>query len=159
MSVAVQLELGDLRPANNTVVLITGIGNELSPDGGDPLVCATQLTACCAAFAHRDGDWLYPNGTDVPNFATGNSFYRTRRDSETGGVLGAALLHRRFGAMMPTGIYSCVIAGADGTDQTLYVGLYTSTSNGKLTKTYSLLYYSCLILKFQTYIAILIKKN
>ena len=136
MSVAVQLELGDLRPSNNTVVLITDIGDGLVTDGGDPLVCATQLSTCCGSIGQRFGDWFYPNGTQIPNRGTGNSFYRTRRDSVPGGVLGAALLHHRFDVMDPTGIYSCVIRSPDGTDQTLYVGLYTSTINGEFTTTY-----------------------
>ena len=131
---AVQLELGTARPANNTLVMITGIGNTLTSDGGDPLVCATQLAACCAAFDHRDGDWFYPNGTGVPNLGTGYSFFRTRRNSGPGGVLGAVILHRRDSIMGPTGIYSCVIAGTDGDDQTLYVGLYTSATNGSTHK-------------------------
>ena len=45
-------------------------------------------------------------------------------------VSGGALLHRRFDVMGPSGIYNCVIRSADGSDQTLYVGLYTSSNNG-----------------------------
>ena len=47
-------------------------------------------------------------------------------------MLGGALLNCLFGAMGPTGIYHCVIPGANRVDQTLYIGLYTNTnSNGK----------------------------
>ena len=127
---AVQLELGSTRPANNTVVVITTIGNDLSSDGGDPLLCTTQRTACCASSGQRHGEWVYPNGINVPIEGTGQSFYRKRRDSGPGGVLGAVLLHRRFDAMEPTGIYHCILPGADGMDQALHVGLYTSSTNG-----------------------------
>ena len=121
--------MGSNRPANNTVVLITDVGDGLVVDGGDPLVCATQRTACCASFSQRSGEWYYPNTTQVPIGGAGYSFSRTRRDSVSD-VLGGALLHRRFDAMGPSGIYNCVIRSADGSYQTLYVGLYTSSNNG-----------------------------
>ena len=124
--------MGSLRPANNTVVVITTIGNDLTSDGGDPLLCTTQLTACCGTVPQRHGEWVYPNGTNARPEGTGWSFYRNRHDSVLGGVLGAVLLHRRFDAMGPTGIYHCVIRGADYVNQMLYVGLYTNTNNGKL---------------------------
>ena len=141
MSVAVQLELGNLHPNNNTVVVITAIGDGHVTDGGDPLVCATQLTPCCGTAPNRFGGWYYPNGTQVPVSGGGYSFYRTRRDSNSvNNVLGGALLNRRFNAMGPTGIYNCIIRSSDGTDQTLYVGLYTSTINGEFTDCYYNLY-------------------
>ena len=121
--------MGSTSPANNTVVVITTIGNDLTPDGGDPLLCTTQFTACCATFPQRHGEWFYPNGTNIPVQGYGWSFYRKRHDSGLGGVLGAVLLHR-FDAMEPTGIYHCILPGTDGMDQTLHVGLYTFTTNG-----------------------------
>ena len=128
---AVQLELGSIRPSNNTVVDITTIGDVLAANGGDPLVCATQRTPCCATPPNRFGDWFYPNETQVPLSGYGAYFYRSRRDSDTTmNVLGGVLLSRRFDAMGPTGIYHCAIRGADATDQILYVGLYTNTNNG-----------------------------
>ena len=129
MCSAVQLELGSTRPSNNTVVVITTIGNVLAANGGDPLVCATQRTPCCGTAPNRFGDWFYPNGAQVPVSGAGADFYRTRRDSDTN-VLGGAVLNRRFDAMGPTGIYHCVIRGVDDVDQILYVGLYTNTNNG-----------------------------
>ena len=113
------------------MVLITNIGDGLAAAGGDPLVCATQHTACCATPL-RSGQWFYPNGTYVPVDFYCYHFYRYRRNSySTNNVLGGVLLNRRYGAVGPTGIYNCVITGADGTDQFLYVGLYTNTNNGK----------------------------
>ena len=110
---------------NNTVVLITNI-----VASGTTLVCATQKSSCCAAMGTRDGEWYYPNSTRVPVNGAGYSFYRTRRDASSG-VLGGALLNRRHDARSPVGIYGCVIGGADVINQMLYVGLYTSASNGK----------------------------
>ena len=114
---------------NNSVVVITDIGDINVPDSHG-LVCGTQLTPCCLAFGTRHGQWYYPNGTQVSIDGAGYYFYRIRRDASPG-VLGGALLNRRFGAVSPTGIYSCVIPGADGVDQNLFVGLYLTASNSK----------------------------
>ena len=108
---------------NNSVVDILSIGD--AETGGNPLVCTTQFTPCCAELFSRAGNWYYPNGTKVPVMGTGYSFYRIRRNSGDG-VLGGALLNRRFGAMGPTGIYSCIMLDSNGVNQTLYIGLYTS---------------------------------
>ena len=124
------------------MVLITNIGDGLAAAGGDPLVCATQRIPCCAIPPHRSGQWFYPNGTYVLLNGYYYHFYRYRRDSDSvNGVLGGVLLNRRFGAVSPTGIYNCVITGADGTDQFLYVGLYTNTNNGKHLKSVTKLAY------------------
>ena len=108
---------------NNSVVDILSIGD--AETGGNPLVCATQFTPCCAEYFSRAGNWYYPNRTEVPVMGAGYSFYRIRRDSGNG-VLGGALMNRRFGAMGPTGIYSCILLDLNGVNQTLYIGLYTS---------------------------------
>ena len=126
---SVRLELGSSRPANNTVVLITDIGNDLQTGGGNPLVCATQLTPCCGTSPNRFGDWFYPNGAVVPIEGAGASFYRKRRDSGNS-MLGGALLYRRNDAMSPTGVYHCIIPGSDQVNQMLYIGLYTVMNNG-----------------------------
>jgi hypothetical protein len=127
---AVRLELGNAPQArilsNNSRINITSIGD--GRDGGDPLVCATQLNPCCAEYFSRAGNWTYPNGTEVPISGAGYSFYRYRRDSDGSDVLGGALLNRRHGAMGPTGIYSCLIPDPDGVNQTLYVELYISNT-------------------------------
>ena len=116
--------------SNNSILELTDIGDIDS--GGTPLICATQLTPCCATFGDRHGEWFYPNGTHVPVMGANYSFYRIRRDAEIG-VLGGALLNRRFDAMAPNGIYQCVIPDIDGLNQTLYVGLYTIEVNSEYT--------------------------
>ena len=131
LHVAVQLELGSTRPANNTVVLINDIGSGLENDGSNALVCATQRTPCCAYFFDRFGDWFYPNGTEVPRYDHYYEFYRFRRDSNYQATLGGVLLNRRSDAMEPTGIYWCTIPDVDDVNQMLYVGLYTNTDNSK----------------------------
>ena len=120
--------MGFYHPPNNTVLLISAIGNSQTLLSGDPLACATQLTPCCRSVPGHSGHWFYPSDTEVPIETDGYSFYRNRCDSGNS-MLGGALLNHLFGAMGPTGIYHCVIPGANRVDQTLYIGLYTKTNN------------------------------
>ena len=122
---AVQLEFRSTNPANSTVVVITEIG-----DAGFPLICATELIPCCASINNRFGDWYFANGSEVRRNNTGDSFYRSRRDAVENGVSGAALLHRRYNAMGPVGIYRCNIPDGSSMAQNLYVGLYATATNG-----------------------------
>lgn len=129
--VAVQLELGFNRPVNNTVILMNAVGNSLTQFSGFPLACVTRLTPCCHSVPGRSGQWFYPNGTEVPIEADGYGFYRNRRDAGNG-MSGGALLNRLLHVSGPNGIYHCIIPGANRVDQTIYIGLYTSTNtNGK----------------------------
>ena len=120
------------------MVEITAVGDELTIDGGDPLVCATEHPTCCRTF--RAGQWYYPNRTMVTINGNGYSFYRTRRDAiqpvAVSNVFGGVLLHRRFDATIPNGIFYCALPSSDGTDQTIYVGLYSTTVNGKYSSEY-----------------------
>ena len=122
---AVRLEFRSTNPANNTVVVITEI-----EDADFPLICTTQRIPCCANMNNRFGEWYYSNGSAVRRNGDGDSFYRSRRDAVENGVSGAALLHRRYNAMGPVGIYRCNIPDGSSMAQNLYVGLYTSTTNG-----------------------------
>ena len=126
---AVQLQHGGNNINNNSVFVMTEVGDPAV--SGTPLLCATQLTPCCADVPSRHGNWYYPNGTEVPVVEAGYSFYRTRRNAVQGGVLGGVLLNRRFDATSPNGIYHCIIPGADGDDQTLYIGLYAIAVNSE----------------------------
>ena len=100
--------------------------------GGNPLVCVTELVPCCAYPGNRHGEWYYPNGTSVPPRGYDYYFYRDRREAyHSSSGLGEVRLHRRYTqTISPIGIYGCVIPGADGVNQNLYVGLYTSEING-----------------------------
>ena len=122
---AVQLEFRSTNPANNTVIVITEIG-----DADFPLICTTELTPCCAYGSNRFGDWYYPNGSQVRRNGDGDSFYRSRREAVENGVSGAVILNRRYDAMGPVGIYRCNIPDGSSMAQNLYVGLYTTATNG-----------------------------
>ena len=129
---AVEFQLGFSRPNNNSALLMNAIGYNATQFTGDPLACITRLSPCCHTLPARYGHWFFPNGTEIPIEGSGYSFYRYRRDSGSG-VLGGALLNRRFSAMSPNGIYRCVIPNNRRVNQTLYIGLYAdSNDNGKL---------------------------
>ena len=97
---AVSLSLGATPLANNSVVVISDIVNGYY-GGTSPLICTTTFSPCCSTPPNRHGKWYYPNGTVVPNAATGWNFFRGRGDD------GTVRLHRRNNAMSPLGIFSC----------------------------------------------------
>ena len=93
------LSLGATPLANNSVVIITDIGD--GADGTSPLICTTTFTPCCATNPNRHGFWYYPNNTRVPNSAAREDFYRGRGDN------GTVRLNRRNNAMSPLGTFYC----------------------------------------------------
>ena len=104
----VSLSLGTTPLTNNSVVVITDIGDGRS--GGSPLICATTFTPCCSTAANRHGDWYYPSGDRVPNSATGQDFYRSRGDD------GTVRLSRRNNATYPLGVFSCELPLTSASD-------------------------------------------
>ena len=99
MFIAVSLSLGTTPLVNNSVVVITDIGEAAA--GASPLICTTTFTPCCSTPPNRHGEWYYPNGTRVPNNAAGQDFYRGRGDN------GTVRLQRRNNAMSPLGTFYC----------------------------------------------------
>ena len=79
------------------------------------LLCYTNNVECCESS--RKGEWYFPNGTTVGTSVDGGDFYRNRGPS-------VVRLNRRNNAMMPTGVFCCEIPDANGTDQSIYVGVY-----------------------------------
>ena len=87
-------------------------------DGNDALFCMTNLTGVNGSAI---GDWYFPNGTAV---------FSTHNDSEihkTGGEMAVRLNRRRGGE---EGIYHCEIADSMDVNQSIYVGVY-NTSTGE----------------------------
>ena len=99
MSIAVSLSLGTTPLTNNSVVVITDIGEAAA--GTSPLICTTTYTPCCSTQPNRYGEWYYPDGTLVPNSAAGEDFHRGRGDD------GTVRLRRRNNAMSPLGMFYC----------------------------------------------------
>ena len=108
---------------NNSCVTLEDIG-----EGGDALLCMANLIACCRPpFTGESGsvlgNWFFPNGTRVSNDSNQWDFYKTR------GQMVVYLNRRRGGE---DGIYRCEIADSMDVTQTIYIGVYTtSTSTGE----------------------------
>ena len=91
--------------------------------GGDALLCVTNLTACCQHPYIGMGNWFFPNETRVLSAGAMWDFYRTRGHM-------VVLLKRRRGGV--DGIYRCEIPDSANVIQTIYIGVYTaSTSIGE----------------------------
>ena len=88
------------------------------------LLCMTNLTACCIPPYTVEnwpavGSWFFPNGTRVPSSAKQWDFYRTR------GQMVVGLNHIRGGE---DGIYRCEIPDSMHVTQTIYIGVYATSS-------------------------------
>ena len=101
---------------NNSCVTLEDIG-----EGGDALLCVTNLTACCRApstgAGSALGNWFFPNGTRVLSAGAQWEFHRTR------GHMVVALQRTRGGE---DGIYRCEIPDLMNVTQTIYIGVYTA---------------------------------
>ena len=87
-------------------------------EGDNALLC---ITACCRESAL--GNWFFPNGTRVPSAGWQWDLYRNR------GQMVVSMYRRRGGV---DGIYYCEIPDAMNVTQTIYIGVY-STSTGEWT--------------------------
>ena len=83
-------------------------------EDNDALFCMTSFNACCVS--PDKGSWFFPNGTEVVSFG---DFYTTR------GEMVVHLNRRRAGAK---GIYWCEIPDSMNVTQTIYIGVYTTSS-------------------------------
>ena len=94
-------------------------------EGNDALLCVTNLTARCKppyiGKGSPSGNWFFPNETRIPGDSSQWDFYRTR------GEMVVRMCRRRGGV---EGIYRCEIRDSRNVNQTLYIGVYT-TSSGK----------------------------
>ena len=109
---------------NNSVVNITDIGTDSAA-----LLCTTTFIPCCSS-ANPVTQWYFPNGTQVQSFGTSPpsmTFSRTRSRSP-----GTVRLHRISGATT-TGVFHCDILDASGDLQSIYVGIYTTTTGDSTT--------------------------
>ena len=103
---------------NNSIVNLEDIGE----GDDDALLCKTDFTHCCQPSL---GNWYFPNGTTVPgvNVTSGEQwdFYSDR------GHMLIRLNRRRNGV---EGIYRCEIPHSLNVNQTIYIGVY-NTSTGE----------------------------
>jgi len=101
---------------NHSIVTMTDIGT-----GVAALVCTTTYTPCCTSFNNPETQWYFPNGSAVPNNPA--LPYRRTRGRNPGSVN----LNRNSESTI-TGIFHCDIPNESGVAQSLYVGIYTSTT-------------------------------
>ena len=113
----VRFSLRNTTYQNNSCVTLEDIG-----EGNDALLCVTNLTACCKhpyiGNGSASGNWFFPNKTRIPSQG---EFYRDRGEM-------VVRLNRRTGGV--EGVYRCEIRDSRNVNQTLYIGVYT-TSSGK----------------------------
>ena len=108
--------------ANNSIVNITDIAETASL----ALYCITTYPLCCTS-ANPETQWYFPNGSAVPDsfesgIHVGNLPYSRSRSTS-----GTVRLNRnRQGTT--TGIFHCNIPDVNNIPQSLYVGIYTSTT-------------------------------
>ena len=95
-------------------------------EGGDALLCKTNLTDCCqppytGENGSTIGNWFFPNGTRVPSNSSAKQwdFHRTRGQM-------VVRMHRRRGGV--NGIYHCEIRDSMNVNQSIYIGVYTAGS-------------------------------
>ena len=102
---------------NNSLVTLEDIG------GNDTaLLCMTNFTDCCRRTGGTEfalGSWIFPNKTPVASSGYQWDFHRTRGPM-------VVLLHRRRGG--EEGIYRCEIPDSMNVTQTIYIGVYNTTS-------------------------------
>lgn len=108
---AVYFQLNSDVYLNNSMIPLQNVG-----EGDNALICVTNKQDCCGTPSNRMGEFLYPNGDQVPIRSHGDNFYRQRGEREI-------YLNRKFGITSPAGTYSCVIPDATGTIRTLYIQL------------------------------------
>ena len=112
---------------NNSLVTLKDIG-----ENGSALLCETNFTACCwrpetDSNWFVSANWFFPNETEVPNVVANETidliwdFYRDRDQS-------VVRMNRRRGGV--DGIYRCEIPDSINNTQTIYIGVY-NTSTGE----------------------------
>ena len=125
------LTLNNINYTNNSVVNITDIGTDSAA-----LICTTTFRTCCFSGPPPGTHWYFPNGSRVDRFNT-LPYYRSRTDGQrfppgTSAIGGTVLLHRNPEGTM-TGIFRCEILDAGGAFQSIYVGIYTTTTGESCT--------------------------
>ena len=118
--VGIYLSLRGTTYANNSIIFITEIG-ETNPDttlnGG--LQCITDKKPCCRFSSHKVGEWLFPDGNNVPSFADALTLYRNRgRDDGT-----VNLNQLNTNITSPTGLYCCKVPDATDVTQLVCVNI------------------------------------
>ena len=116
----VEFSLNGTTYPNNSLVTLEDIGED-----DNPLLCMTNLSACCRTPGSVSGNWYFPNTTRVPSDMDHINRNLTWNIYRTRGKMVVYMHHRRGGV---DGIYRCVIPDSMNVTQTIYIGVYTAGS-------------------------------
>ena len=101
---------------------------DLSTVDNDPntMQCHTDLTTCCVQEVGSErGDWYAPNGIVLPTAGAAATQQPTYHRVDL-------LHHGNNGSGAVSGIYRCSIAVSTGSNDTVYVGLYSRGGEGRI---------------------------
>ena len=127
----VSFVLGKKIYGNNSIVTVNDIA-----ENDSALLCYTNNVECCETDGLTGkGEWYFSSRTSVGTSVDGGDFYRNRGPS-------VVRLNRRNNAMIPTGVFRCKIPDANGTDRSIYIGIYpreggTPVINNSLSYSYN----------------------
>ena len=109
------IELSNGTRYDSNVAISIGIAGEADSEA---VLCRTDLTTCCtgSSSGSGQGDWIYPNGTEVRNRPSGDGIFRTRGDM-------IVRLHRMGNVVAPTGQYCCEVATMDNPNARICITL------------------------------------
>ena len=99
--------------ADKSIIQITDIGQSV-PHAG--LHCITDRMPCCRNPPFRTGQWLFPNGSNIPTQDNAAVFYRSRGDD---GSVRLNILSSDTALPLLTGLFCCVVPDATDTTQTV----------------------------------------
>ena len=103
---------GRLLPNHSYVSL-----EELGMGAFDSLLCLTNKNIY--TIRPREGEWHFPNGTQVPIEDTGWRFYRDRHRK-------AVRLHQGVSSAEAFGMFYCKVNDSSNVPHTLYAGIFPS---------------------------------
>ena len=99
--------------ADKSVIQITDIG-ETDPNFG--VQCITDRMPCCRNPQFSAGEWLFPNGSNIPTQESATVFYRDRGND--GSVI-LNIVSSDTALPLLTGLFCCVVPDATDTTQTV----------------------------------------
>ena len=105
--------------ADKSVIQITEIGatdpySDTAQDDG--IQCITDRMPCCRNPQFSAGEWLFPNGSNIPTQEGAAVFYRDRGDD---GSVSLNILSSDTALPLLTGLFCCVVPDATDTTQTV----------------------------------------
>ena len=99
--------------SNNSYVSLEELGEGLI----NSLLCVTDKDI--STSGHREGEWYFPNGTQVPIQGAGLNFYRNRHTQ-------IVHLHQRYATANLFGMFRCEVSNRDQVLHVLYAGIFPS---------------------------------